>query len=89
MSTIILNHKVIDYAKWRPVFDADNLRRKEAGFKNEKVFRGGDDPNNVYILAEVADPSSLSKMMNDPDLAAKMAEGGVISQPSLVVLNPA
>jgi hypothetical protein len=87
MATIILNHKVEDYKKWRPVFDSDAKRRAEAGMKNEKVFRSADDPNHIYIIADVADPSATAKMMNDPDLAAKMKEGGVLSKPAVTVLN--
>ena len=87
MATVILNHKVEDYKKWRSVFDLDIRRRKEAGMQNEKVFRSADDPNHIYIVAEVADPSTTAKMMNDPDLAAKMKEGGVISKPSVTILN--
>ena len=88
MATVILNHKVEDYNKWRPIFDADLPRRTQAGMRNEKVFRGADDPNNIYIVAEVADPSNTAKMMEDPDLAAKMKAAGVISRPVITVLNP-
>ena len=89
MATVILNHRIEDYSKWRPIFDSDNPRRVNAGMKNEKVFRGVDDPNNIYIIADVADPSSTAKMMEDPDLAAKMKEAGVISKPTVTVLNQA
>jgi hypothetical protein len=89
MATVILNHRVEDYKKWRPVFDADDRRRKDGGMTNEKVFRSADDPNNIYIIAELADVSILDKMMDDPDLAAKMKEGGVISKPTFTVLNQA
>ena len=87
MATVILNHRVEDYKKWRPVFDSDALRRKQAGMTNERVFRSAEDPNAIYIIADVADPSITAKMMDDPDLAAKMKEGGVISKPNVTVLN--
>ena len=87
MATVILNHKVEDYKKWRPVFDSDGRRRKEAGMTNERVFRSAEDPNHIFIIADVADPSITAKMMSDPDLAAKMKEGGVISKPSVTILN--
>ena len=89
MATVILNHKVEDYNKWRPIFDADLPRRTQAGMRNEKVFRGADEPNNIYIMAEVADPSYTARMMEDPDLAARMKEAGVISKPSITILNQA
>jgi hypothetical protein len=89
MSTIIISHKVKDYAKWRPVFDSDLPRRKNAGVKNEKVFRAADDPNNIFIQSEVSNPEQAAKMLDDPDMAAKLKEAGVISKPTVIVLNPA
>jgi hypothetical protein len=88
MSTIIVNHKVKDYAKWRPIYDADDKRRQTYGFKNARVYRAADDPNNIFIVADITDASQVLKMKDDPDLAAKMAEGGVISEPTISVLNP-
>jgi hypothetical protein len=87
MATVILSHRVKDYAKWRPVFDSDSERRTRVGLKNVQVFRAQDDPNNIYIQAEVDDPSAWGKMANDPELRQKMEEGGVISQPTALVLN--
>jgi len=89
MVTVILSHKIEDYRKWRPVFDADYQRRKEAGLTNERVFKAADDSNHIHIIAEVSDPSYTAKMMEDPDLASKMKEAGVISKPVITILNPA
>lgn len=89
MSTIIVSHKVKDYDKWRPIFDSDFPRRKNAGLINEKVFRAVDDPNNIFIQSEVANPEQAAKMLDDPDLEAKMEQAGVITKPTVIVLNPA
>ena len=89
MATVIINHKIEDYKKWRPVFDADQPRRKQAGMSNERVFRSAEEPNNIYMMMDIADPSSAGKMMEDPDLAAQMKEAGVISKPTITILNPA
>jgi hypothetical protein len=89
MATVILSHRVKDYETWRPIFDADIQRRKDTGFYNERVFRGADDPGHIYVMAELNDPSALQTMMNDPDLAEKMGEAGVITKPEVLVLNPA
>lgn len=88
MSTLIISHKVKDYAKWRPVFDSDLPRRQGAGLKNEKVFRAADDPNNIFIQAEVSNPEQAAKMLNEPGMDAKLKEAGVISKPNVIVLNP-
>jgi hypothetical protein len=89
MTTLIISHKVKDYAKWRPVFDADLPRRKSAGLKNERVFRAADDPNNIFIQSEVSNPEEAAKMMDDPGMAEKLKEAGVITKPTVIVLNPA
>ena len=88
MAKVVISHKVKDYDSWRPLFDADIERRKSTGFTNEQVYRVHDDPNHLYISGDIADLSSLDDMMSDPDLAKKMEEGGVISKPEILVLNP-
>jgi hypothetical protein len=87
MATVILSHKVENYEKWRPIYDADIKRRTEYGMTNDRVFRAADDSNNIYIIADVADPAIMVKLSEDADLVEKMKEGGVISQPIVTVLN--
>ena len=89
MATVLLSHKVNDYEAWRPYFDEDTPRRREAGFRNEKVYRKADEPNKVYIQAEMDDVMALDKFMKDPGLEAKMKEAGVVSAPEVLILTPA
>ena len=89
MITVILSHKVKNYVDWRPLFDADFDRRSNFGFRNEKVFKAVDDPNHLYIRVEADDRSAVDKLLNDPGLAEKMAEGGVIGKPLVTILEPA
>lgn len=86
MATIILSHDVKDFASWKPIYDADADRRKSAGFKELAVGTKSDNPQKVYMIWE-GDPSPLEKMMEDPDLRAKMDEAGVISVPEFIVIN--
>jgi hypothetical protein len=41
----------------------------------------------VYIIWETGKVDGLLKMISDPDLAEKMKEAGVTSQPEMVLLN--
>jgi hypothetical protein len=43
--------QVGDYDRWKPQFDQDRPRAREAA-KNFRVFRNADDPNEVFILVE-------------------------------------
>src|SRR3954471_2806684 len=48
---IITRIHVGDYDAWRPMFDQDRPRAREAA-KVQRVFRGADDPDHVFIFLE-------------------------------------
>ena len=50
---IITRIQVGDYETWRPMFDQDRPGAREKA-KVQRVFRGIDDPNHVFILLEFA-----------------------------------
>jgi hypothetical protein len=52
MSYVIVKHTVADYARWKPIFDADGANREIGGSKGGQLFRSADDPNEVVILFE-------------------------------------
>ena len=81
MGTVFLRHKVADYSAWRPVYDADAPRRAEAGLKEVGVYRDADDENMVLIVWETDDTNAFKAMMESPELAEKMKEAGVTSEP--------
>jgi hypothetical protein len=89
MVKVIISHKVKDYEAWRPIFDQDQDRRQKFGFRNQHVFRDVNDANHIYMSAEIDNPSVLDNFFEDPDLAEKMKKAGVISDPKVVLLNPA
>jgi heme-degrading monooxygenase HmoA len=83
VSTVFLKHEVADYAAWRPVYDADEPRRNEAGLKEIGVYRDADDENMVLIVWETANTNAFKAMVESPDLAEKMKEAGVTSKPEV------
>ena len=48
---IITRIQVGDYDTWRPMFDQDRPRAREHATV-QRVFRGVDDPNHVFIVLE-------------------------------------
>ena len=87
MKTVILNHRVEDFARWKVIYDADAPRRINAGLKEIKVGTKADDANLVYMIFEANDISKFLSMANDPDLKEAMKKAGVISEPEVVVIN--
>jgi hypothetical protein len=49
---IITRIQVGDYDTWRPMFDQDRPRTREKA-KVQRVFRGVEDPNQVFIRPRV------------------------------------
>lgn len=82
-STVFLKHKVADYAAWRSLYDADAPRRAEAGLTEKGVYRDAGDENMILIAWETADTGPLKAMLAAPELAEKMKEAGVMSEPEI------
>ena len=79
MPTVALQITISDYAKWRPVFDEHRSSRAQAGFKNERVYRNVDDPNEVIIWGEATSGAKLRRALASPELKAAMKEAGGVA----------
>jgi hypothetical protein len=84
MDVAIIYHKVKDYNAWRPVFDADSTRQKEAGLTEIAVERSADQPNNVKIVFGASDIAKAKAFSSDPQLKEAMDKAGVISKPEIM-----
>ena len=49
---VMVKLKVADYARWKPLFDADVATRQAGGSNGGHLFRSADDPNEVVLLLE-------------------------------------
>lgn len=87
MATVVFNHKVRDFNTFKSVYDADKARRDNEGMKELALGRRADDPETVYIIWEMADPSRIEAMVNSPELRQKMQEATVISEPEYFILK--
>lgn len=87
MAVVILNHKVENYQKWKPIYDRDVERRKKADLKEIICGQKDGEPNNVYMVFEAGDPAKVRDMLKDPELKEVMDEAGVISKPDMIVVE--
>ena len=55
MPYILVRHKVADFSKWKPAYDAHLPALQKAGLKEVHLLRNTDDPNETIILFEAAD----------------------------------
>lgn len=50
MASLMVQHKVRDYAAWRPGYDAHEPSRVGAGITNGRVYRKAEDPNDLVLI---------------------------------------
>jgi hypothetical protein len=55
MPYLLVRHKVADFSKWKPAYDAHSGARKKAGLKEEHLLRNIESPNEVVLLFEAED----------------------------------
>jgi hypothetical protein len=60
MAMMVLQHKVRDYAQWRPLYGAHETSRVGAGITNGRVYRKAEDANDIVILFDAADIAKAS-----------------------------
>ena len=89
MATIIVRHKVKDYASWKAGYDDHGPARRAAGCQGTVVYRSADDPNQVVIVLEWDSLENAQKFAGSDELREKMQEVGVADQPDMYFLNEA
>ena len=84
MASMIIHHKVRDYAAWRQGYDAHELSRVGAGITDARVYRNAEDPNDVVIVANVSDTAKARAWTASDDLKTAMQKAGVLGHPQFI-----
>jgi heme-degrading monooxygenase HmoA len=87
MIHMLVRHKVADFAKWKPVYDAHASARQKAGLKEEHLFRNADDPNEVILLFSAEDIDKAKAFAASDDLREAMQRAGVSDKPDVYFLK--
>ena len=70
---IITQIQIGDYDAWRPMFDQDRPKAREKAVV-QKVFRGVDDPNQVFIFLDFASAEDAQESRR------RLLESGVLDR---------
>ena len=87
MIHMLVRHKVADFDKCKPVYDAHASARQNAGLKEEHLFRNADDPNEVILLFSAEDIDKAKAFAASDDLRQAMQRAGVSDKPDVYFLN--
>jgi heme-degrading monooxygenase HmoA len=77
MTVMLVRHHVADYHTWRRVYDAVGELQRQAGVREEAVYRAQDDPNDVLVLHRFDSSDEAHSFLENPDLRQAMADAGV------------
>ena len=86
MPYVMVKQKVVEYARWKTNFDADDANREIAGSKGGQLFRSADDPNEVIVLLEW-DLQQVGQDSQREEVSAKMQAAGVLGPPEISFLE--
>jgi hypothetical protein len=87
MNYILIRHKITDFGKWKPAYDAHASARAAAGLKEERLLRNIDNPNEVILLFGAQDLNKAKEFAGSDDLRQKMQQAGVIDKPDVWFLK--
>ena len=89
MATMLIQHKVKDFAAWKIVFDSVAGLRSSSGELSAQIFRDASDPNSLTILNKWNSLENAQKFAHSPELKAAMEKAGVAGPPTVTFLNEA
>ena len=81
MATMIIRHKVVDYARWKRGYDDADWLRKEHGITYASIHHEESDPKDIIAVHQFKDMKGAKGFANAvPKL---MKEIGVIGKPEI------
>ncbi len=83
MVTLVVHHRVRDFATWKPVFDEHEGVRRGHGEVEHRIYQDIHDPNRVIIHNDFPDEEAARAFMTDPSLPEAMERGGVDGEPGI------
>jgi hypothetical protein len=87
MVYLLVDHKVKDFAKWKPVFDKSMPMVNKSGGKGGTLFHVSGEPNHICVLQEYDTKENATKFAESEDLKKAMQDAGVIGTPMIVYLD--
>lgn len=83
----MVRHKVGDFGKWKPAYDAHASARTKAGLKQLHLFRNIDNPDEIVLLFLADDLGRAKAFAASQDLRDAMEKAGVTEKPDVWFLQ--
>lgn len=89
MASMLIQHKVKDFAEWKIVFDSNAALRTSNGELSTQIFRDASNPNSLTVINKWNSLENAQKFAHSPELKAAMEKAGVEGTPNVYFLNEA
>jgi hypothetical protein len=89
MAKVIVQHHVVDYDRWYPVFTEHEAIRRGHGATGHSINRVAADPNTIVIVNDFATLDGAQSFTQDPSLHSAMERGGVDGAPQVWIVDEA
>lgn len=84
---MIVIHKVANYDKWLPGYEAHDSVRLAYGLHSRLLCRGTKDSNMVMVVVKMDDAAKAKEFAALPSLKDAMKKGGVIGAPTIYYVD--
>jgi quinol monooxygenase YgiN len=84
-ATLIVRHRVQDYAAWRSVYDSVEPLRQEHGCTGADVMTAPDDKQDVFVLHRFPSVEQAQAFAGSAELKAAMGRAGVDGPPRIEI----
>ena len=78
MVVMLCRNRVADFGKWKAVFASHAPAHREAGLHLMNLWRGVEEPNNVFFLFEVTSLDKARAFISNPAAAEAGKTSGVL-----------
>ena len=73
-NVVFIRHKVMNFRKWKVVFDAHSAARVALGCQGAHIFRRADNPKELVVMLTWNDLAKARQFLVSEDLKAMLAE---------------
>lgn len=87
MNYLSCRNKVADFNQWKRVFDSHAAAQRDAGLHIKHVWRGVDDPSEVFMLFDVTDLAKARAFIASPKVPDAQQQSGVVEQPVMYFMH--
>jgi hypothetical protein len=78
MNVMLCRNRVADFGKWKAIFASHAQAHRDAGLRLLHLWRGLDDPDNVFFVFEVTSMKKARAFIGNPAAADAAKTSGVV-----------